>query len=125
VIPELTLLAEIDNEPVGCFVAIPDLNQILKHMGGHLTPWGWLRFLYQRRHIDTVRVAMLGVKRQYRRLGIDLMLYAESWVQGHKRGIVRGEMGWVLEDNHVMIRTLEALGAHAYKRYRLYQKDLV
>jgi GNAT superfamily N-acetyltransferase len=125
VMPELTLLAEIDGEPVGCFVAIPDLNQALRHTRGRLTPWSVVRFLYYRRRIDTVRIAMMGVKKRYRRLGIDLMLLVESWHQGRKRGICRGEMAWVLEDNRVMIRTLEIIGAQPYKRYRLYQKNLL
>jgi GNAT superfamily N-acetyltransferase len=83
-----------------------------------------VQFLYRRRRIDTVRVAMMGVKKRYRRLGIDLMLLVESWHQGRKRGISRGEMGWILEDNRVMIRTLEVIGAQSYKRYRLYQKNV-
>ena len=124
VIPELTLLADIQGEPVGCFVAIPDLNQVLRHLHGHLTPWGLLRFLYQRRRIRTIRAAMLGVKKRYRRLGIDLMLLAEVWKQAPKRGVLGGELGWVLEDNRLMVRALEELGAWPYKRYRLYQKDL-
>ena len=122
--PELALLAEVDGEAVGCYVGIPDLNQILQHLHGHLTPWGLLRFWYQRRRIDTVRVAIMGVKKRYRRLGIDLMLYVEGWKRAGKLGIIRGEGGWVLEDNHLMVRALEELGACAYKRYRLYQKGL-
>jgi len=125
VIPELTFMAELDGQDVGCFVAIPDLNQILQHLRGHLTPWGLLRFWYQRRRIDTLRIAIMGVKKRYRRLGIDVMLYIESWKRAAKFGIVRGECGWVLEDNHLMVRALEELGACAYKRYRLYQKNLV
>jgi hypothetical protein len=124
VIPELTLLAEIDGEPVGCFVAIPDLNQALRYMRGRLTLWSVVQFLYRRRRIDTVRVAMMGIKKRYRRLGIDLMLLVKSWYQGQKCGISRGEMGWILEDNRVMIRTLEVIGAWSYKRYRLYQKNV-
>jgi GNAT superfamily N-acetyltransferase len=123
VIPELTLLAEIDGEPAGCFVAIPDLNQILRRLHGRLTPWGLVRFLYQRRRIDTVRVAIMGVKKRHRRLGIDLLLYDEAWKQGLKRGILRGEMAWILEDNRLMTQALEEIDAQPYKRYRLYQKD--
>jgi GNAT superfamily N-acetyltransferase len=123
--PELALLAEIDGEAVGCLVAIPDLNQILQRLRGHLTPWGLVRFWYQRRHLDTVRIAIMGVKKRYRRLGLDLMLYVECWKQAATLGVVRGEAGWVLEDNHLMVRALEELGACAYKRYRLYQKNLV
>jgi GNAT superfamily N-acetyltransferase len=125
VLPELTLVAERDGEPVGCFVAIPDLNQIFRHMNGRLTPWGLLRFLYQRRRIPLVRVAMLGVKKRYRRLGIDLLMLAEVWKQAPKRGVQGGELGWVLADNRLMVQALEEIGAQPYKRYRLYQKDLV
>jgi GNAT superfamily N-acetyltransferase len=124
VIPELTLLAEINGEPVGCFVAIPDLNRIFRHLRGHLTPWGLLRFLYQRRRIDTIRVAMMGVKKRYRRLGIDLLLLAEAWKQAPSCGVLHGELGWILEDNTLMVRAMEELGAQPYKRYRLYQKSL-
>jgi GNAT superfamily N-acetyltransferase len=124
VFPELTLLAEMQGEPVGCFVAIPDLNPALRHLHGHLTPWGLLRFCARRRRINTVRVVMLGVKKRYRRLGIDLMLLAEAWKQVPKRGVLYGELGWILEDNHLMLRALEEIGAQPCKRYRLYQKDL-
>ena len=124
VIPALTMLAEIDGEPVGCFMAIPDLNQALRHLRGHLTPWGLIRFFYQRRRIDTLRVAMMGVKKRYRRLGIDLLFLAEVWKQAPARGFLHGELAWILEDNRLMLRALEALDAQPYKRYRLYQKDV-
>jgi GNAT superfamily N-acetyltransferase len=125
ILPELTLVAERDGEPIGCFVALPDLNQIFRHMHGRLTPWGLLRFLYQRRRIPIVRVAMLGVKKRYRRLGIDLLLLAEAWKQAPKRGVQGGELGWVLADNRLMVQALEELGSRPYKRYRLYQQDFV
>jgi GNAT superfamily N-acetyltransferase len=125
VLPGLTLLAEIQGEPVGCFVAIPDLNQIFRRLRGRLTPWGLLRFLYQRRRISTVRVAMLGVKKRYRRLGIDLLLLEEVWKRAPACGVSGGELAWVLEDNQLMVRALQEMGAQPYKRYRLYQKNLV
>ncbi|MBM3222530.1 MAG: N-acetyltransferase [Candidatus Tectomicrobia bacterium] len=124
IIPEVALLAELDGEVIGCFITLPDLNQLLQPMRGRLTPWGMLRFLTRRRRLDTVRIAIMGVKKRYRRLGVDLMLYVETWKQAATVGVVRGEAAWILEDNHLMIRALEALGASAYKRYRLYQKDI-
>ena len=99
VLPQLTMLAEINGEPVGCFVAIPDLNPILRRLNGRLTPWGLVYFLYQRRRTSTVRVAMMGVKKRYRRLGIDLLMLAEAWKQGLQLGIGHGELAWILEDN--------------------------
>jgi GNAT superfamily N-acetyltransferase len=125
IIPELALLAEVNGEPVGCFVAIPDLNQALRHLHGRLTPWGLLRFFYDRRRIDTARVAMLGVKPRYRRLGIDLLLLATCWELAPPLGYLHGELAWILEDNALMTRALAEIGATPYKRYRLYQKNLV
>jgi GNAT superfamily N-acetyltransferase len=125
VIPNLTLLAEMHGEPVGCLVAIPDLNQVLRHLHGHLTPWGLLRLLYCRHRISTVRVAMMGIKKRYRRLGIDLLLLAHAWEQGLKYGVKSGELAWILEENRLMVQALETMGARPYKRYRLYQKDLL
>lgn len=124
VIPALTLLAEVDGEPVGCFVGLPDLNQALRHLHGHLTPWGLLRFFYHRRRINTLRVAMMGVKKRYRRLGIDLLLTAEIWDKAPQHGIVQGELAWILEDNRLMVQALEAIEAKPYKRYRVYQKSV-
>jgi len=121
ILPELSLLAEADGQPVACFVAIPDLNQVLRKLDGRLTPWGLLRLAVQRRRIDTIRVALLGVKKAYRGFGIDLSLLMEIWKRRPKHGL-HWELAWILEDNHLMIRTLQHVGAVTYKRYRLYQK---
>jgi hypothetical protein len=125
VIPELTLLVELNGEPVGCAVALPDLNQVLHRMHGRLTPWGLLRLLTHRRRATMVRVALAGVKQRYRRLGIDLLLYTEIWKRGPNRGMGHAEAAWILEDNVLIIKAMEALGGIANKRYRLYQKALL
>jgi len=121
ILPDLSLLAEIDGQPVACFVSIPDLNQVIRPLNGRLTPWGLLSARARRRRIDTVRVALLGVTKPFRGQGIDLRLLMEIW---KKRATQRlhWELAWVLEDNHAMIRILQEIGAAAYKRYRLYQK---
>lgn len=125
IIPELALIAEVDREPVGCFVAIPDLNPALKRMHGRLTPWGLVSFLYHRYRTDTIRVAMVGVKKRYRRLGIDLLLLDRVWELAPLKGIRQAELAWVLEDNALISRVIEQIGGIPYKRYRLYQKDLM
>lgn len=122
IVPDLALLAALDGEVVGCFIALPDLNQLLQPMRGRLTPWGLWRFWTQRRHLDTVRIAIMGVKKRYQRLGIELQMYVEIWKRAATRGVLHGEGGWVLEDNVPMLQAMAAVGAVAYKRYRLYQK---
>jgi hypothetical protein len=123
VIPELSLMAEVDGEAIACFVSIPDLNQVIRPLNGRLTPWGMLTSSIRRRRIDTVRVALLGVKKRHRGLGIDLRLLMEIWKRRAAQRL-HWELAWVLEDNHAMIRILQEIGAVPYKRYRLYQKTV-
>jgi len=40
-----------------------------------------------------------------------------------KRGIT-GELSMTLEDNFMINRFLEAIGAHRYKTYRIYSKSI-
>ena len=42
----------------------------------------------------------------------------------HARGVRDVEMGWILEDNDGMRNIIETIGGVAYKRYRVYQKEL-
>ncbi len=42
----------------------------------------------------------------------------------HARGVEDVEMGWILEDNDGMRNIIETIGGQAYKRYRVYEKEL-
>ena len=57
---------------------------------------------------------------EYRRSGIDVILYHDLFEAGLRLGYNTGEFSWVLEDNAAMLRPLENMGAEKYKVYRLY-----
>jgi GNAT superfamily N-acetyltransferase len=122
--PNLCLLAEIDGEAIGFALALPDYNQVLRHMNGRLLPFGWLKFLRYRRKISTARVLILGLKPGFRRRGIDAMLYLRLWQEAPKNGYPVVECSWILEDNWDMRRALERMGARLSKTYRVYEKKL-
>lgn len=122
--PDLVFFAELDDKIVGFSLTLPDINQALKKINGRLLPFGFLKLLYQFRKIDQVRVLLLGVAQGYRRIGIDGVLYLETFKEGIKKGYKRGEFSWILEDNEAMIRPLEAIGATRYKTYRVYDLSL-
>ncbi|HUR32897.1 MAG TPA: hypothetical protein VM032_03825 [Vicinamibacterales bacterium] len=122
--PELVLFAELDGEPVGCTVSIPDVNQILARMKGRLLPFGVLHFLRRRQIVTRARMLMLGVVPRVRKLGLYPLLIVEAWRRGVGRGYVRAEVGWTLEDNDLINAGIEAAGARRAKTYRLYEKPL-
>jgi GNAT superfamily N-acetyltransferase len=119
--PRLVIVAEIRGRPVGCVVALPNLNQLIRKIKGSLWPFGWLTLLRERKHITGLRVIALGTLKAYRHLGITSVLLQEVIRQGMEAGYQWAEASWVLEDNLPSVQTIEkSLGAERYKRYRLY-----
>ena len=130
--PDIVRFAEIEGEAVAFVLSLPDYYQVLKYANGRLLPVGLLKMLWHSgkilsacNKIDSIRVLTLGVKEKYRRQGIDALLYYYSYVEGKKKGYRRAELSWILEDNSLMNRALENMGAKVYKRYRIYDYPLV
>ncbi len=123
-VPDLALFAEIGDKTVGFALALPDYNFVIKRLNGRLGPLGLIKFLYYTRRIEAVRVMLLGVKEEYRKRGIETILYTELFQRGQAMGYQWGEMSWILEDNHPMQKGIEALGGKRYKTYRIFQSPL-
>ncbi|HEY4089498.1 MAG TPA: hypothetical protein VGM43_26410, partial [Bryobacteraceae bacterium] len=88
-------------------------------------PTGLIKILYYQRKIRAVRVLALGVVEEYRRSGVAAGFYAELVRNARKLGYNQEcEMSWILEDNVLMTRSLELMGAKRTKTYRLYQMGL-
>jgi hypothetical protein len=118
--PELVLIGEVGRRVVGFALALPDVNQALKRANGRLFPTGLLKILYYQRLIKNVRVLALGVVEEYRASGLAAGFYATLVRNARKLGFGDCELSWILEDNVLMNRSLEAMGAKRYKTYRIY-----
>jgi GNAT superfamily N-acetyltransferase len=118
--PELVLIGEVGDRVVGFALALPDVNHALKPARGSLFPTGLLKILYYQRLIHNVRVLALGVVEEYRASGLAAGFYATLVRSARKLGFGDCEMSWILEDNVLMNRSLEVMGAKKYKTYRIY-----
>jgi GNAT superfamily N-acetyltransferase len=118
--PELVLIGEVGDRVVGFALALPDVNHALKTAGGSLFPTGLLKILYYQRLVKNVRVLALGVVEEYRASGLAAGFYATLVRSARKLGFGDCEMSWILEDNVLMNRSLEVMGAKRYKTYRIY-----
>ena len=126
-VPEFAWIAEIEDEPVGFILALPDINVVLRDLNGRLTrfglPIGLIKLLFYKKHIRKGRLIALGVIEKYRRAGIAEMLVLRVMEETMiKRGIT-GEISMTLEDNFMINRFLESIGAQRYKTYRIYSKS--
>ncbi|GAB4165291.1 MAG: GNAT family N-acetyltransferase [Planctomycetota bacterium] len=122
--PDLVLILEVKGEPAGFSLTIPDLNIALKHLNGRLFPFGFIKLLWHRRKIHRIRVTAMGLLKEYRNLGLDALLYLETFERGIRKGYTEAELSWILEDNNEMNTALAKLGARPYRRYRIYERKL-
>lgn len=119
--PTVALIAEMDGRAAGFSLSLPDLNKALIHCRGRLFPFGFIRFLLHRRKIDGCRVITMGVRKEFRGLGIEAMMIHKTVENGYELGYQWAELSWILEDNLPMRRILEKMKATISKRYAIWE----
>ncbi|WP_137128458.1 GNAT family N-acetyltransferase [Roseomonas sp. HF4] len=75
--PDLIRIAELQGEPVGFALLLPDVNEALARLRGRLLPFGWLRLLLGVRRISTGRLLLLGVRPDCIGRGVSVALVAD------------------------------------------------
>lgn len=128
--PELARFIEIDGKPVGMVVALADVNEALRGLGGRLWPFGWARLLWRLkvRRTGAARVILMGVNRVWQKDARNAAMVAALLLALHqalrRKGFQQLELSWVLEDNKPTLALAKLFGGVVEKRYRLYQKQL-
>ena len=123
IVPELSLVAEVDGKPIGTVFCLLDYNPRIKAMNGRLFPFGFLKLLWKKSAIKRMRAISTNVVPEYQAWGVGLVLHAALVPRLYNWGMKEVEFSWVLESNHLSKRTLERGGALVTKKYRIYQDD--
>ena len=129
-VPDLTYIAEIDGEPAAFAVALPNVNELIRDLGGSLFPLGLPKLLWRLKVVGpkTARLALLGIRKKFRNqrkyAGLSTFLYTKMNRVGRDLGIQWGELSWTLEDNAPVNVAIRFMGGKIYKKYRLYEKTL-
>jgi len=131
VFEDLIRVAEVDGEPVAFMLVLPDLNEVLKPLGGSLLPFGWAKLLWWLRKpkARTMRVPLMGVVKrlQSSRLASQLAFMMIEFIRRDaivRYGSTRGEIGWILDDNQGMRAIADAIESKINKEYVVYEKAL-
>ncbi len=122
--PDLIFIAEMDGSPIGFSLTLPDINQPLLRIKGKLLPFGWIKYLWHKRKSDICRVFAMGVLENHRRLGINALMHYETLKNILSKGYKGAEMSWILENNVMTNREIQAMGGKIYKIYRIYDYKL-
>ena len=119
--PDFVLFAEVNDQPVGFALGLPDINQAIRHANGGRYPWDWLKLWWYSRRIDCLSFKILAVLPEYRGRGIDVLFYLEMARQALAHGYRWMDMSLTAEDNLMTTRIATRFGAEVYKRYRIFQ----
>ncbi len=122
---DLAFVINYDGEPVAIALLLPDVNPLLKRMNGSIGLTGIIKYLLYRHEIRGSRVVLFGIKPEYRRRGLPLVLldYLLEHMDGNpKYDFV--EAAWTLETNDEINSVIAAFGGRRYKRYRIYRREL-
>jgi hypothetical protein len=129
--PEITCIVSIDGEPAAVALALPNVNELARDLGGKLLPLGLPKLLWRLKveGAKSGRLIFLGIKKKWRNVrkyaGISAFMYAEMSEGGRRIGMRGGELGWTLEDNGRVNAGIQLMGGRIYKRFRVYEKPLV
>lgn len=130
-VPEITFFAFVGDKPAGFALSVPDMNQVLHRAyprPGEPEIWTLLKALWHwkiRPKIDSVRVPLLGVKEEFRHLGIEAALMLSLFQKALELTQYQHyDGGWVLEDNDGFNQVAEHTYSKRDRHYRIYEKSL-
>lgn len=121
---DLLLMALYKGQPAGFVIALPDIHQAIKPLKGRLLPFNWIKLLRNLEKIDQIRVVLMGIRKEFRSKGIDLVLYKKILENGVRHNYYRAELSWVLENNGMMNQVLQHINAKKNKTYAIFEKHL-
>lgn len=128
--PNLAFFTEVDGQPAGFILAVPNFNEVLKKVYPRPGVPEWFSLIKAGYYwkiakiIRSFRTPLMGVKKEYREMGLEMLMYSkvlESVVTGGQ--YLWGDFGWILETNKLVKMSLK-MGGEIYKRHRFFEKDL-
>jgi len=123
---DLFLFVYVHGELAAFFGGVPNLFEVLatrgRARGSELVRA--LRLLATKSRIRGFRLGYLGVRKRFRRLGLDGVALWHQHLTARRLGYAYCDLGWVLETNQLVIRMAERFGAVPSKRYALFEKSL-
>ncbi|HLF72285.1 MAG TPA: N-acetyltransferase [Dehalococcoidia bacterium] len=126
----IVVIAEVDGEPAGVVVGIPNLYEAIRDFNGHIDPIKAVKLVWRLkiRGTETGRILLFGVKRKFQRrralFGLPFVLLHELYLGSQKGRYKWCEESWILENNKRLNALMPNWDAYVYKRYRVYEKAL-
>ncbi len=122
--PSLINIARHGDRPIGFAIALPDYNNVLRHLNGRLLPIGFLKFLWYKKKIHGGRIFVNFVVPDFHRKGVSAAVYLKAFLAAKKLGYTYAEGSYIGEWNEPMRRDAEGAGGILYKMFRIYEREI-
>jgi hypothetical protein len=122
----LFLFLYVQGELAAFFGAVPNVAEKMKPIPGlrRAELLRALKMIICKSRVRGMRLGYLGVKKKFRKLGLDgVMIWKQKqYAQEHKYEYC--DLGWILEDNVLVLRLGEMMGGAPSKTYTIFEKSI-
>ena len=122
------IFAFYQNQPIGFFIAIPDINMATKDLNGNISGINLIKFLYKlkiKKSCNILQGIVFGVTPEFQGKGIEsgMMIALSDLAEANKiPEYEHFEITWIGDFNPLMIRVIESyVCATKYKHYITYR----
>lgn len=131
---EMILIARVGSKPVGFLLAMPDYNQIIRRMNGHMVSPALMAMMKELRRakgkkvggrvVDGIRVIVMFVIPEYQNMAVTGALLLDLYKVALRKGYKWGEASTIDERNIYSLNSAVKSGAKIYRTYRTYEKQI-
>lgn len=125
--PRVVFILELDDEPIGFSLMIPDINIWFRDLrNGRLLPTGVFKLIARKLLVPVHegRTVMMGVKKVHQGRGFDAVLNLAALEIPSSADYFASEMSWILDSNKAMVNAAEGVGGVRDKEYAMYELGL-
>ena len=122
----LIFFAFHNNEPIGFFIQIPEINQVIKHLNGKFGMYQKLKLFYLlkiKKICTRILGLIFGIIPEYRGKGVEGALVMKFAEIAYRKDFPYKDMDltWVGDFNPVMMRFQQQIGGTIYKTHATYR----
>ncbi len=124
--PKMFIFAYVDGEPAAFFGCVPNILEALRPLPGlkRLEILRALKMLLLKKRVRSFRQGYFGIRPKFRKIGLDAILVSEAKRYTQTHGYTACDIGWVLEDNDLVIRMADFMGGKLSRTYAIYEKEI-
>ena len=112
--PNIVFFSYFNNEPIGFFIMVPDINRIIGSFNGKLNLWNKLRLMWElkvKKSCDRIFGIVFGVTPEFQVKGVEsgmIQYVYENYIRTDRNNYRTVEFAWIGDFNPVMNRMIQS-----------------